>query len=358
MRAERLLSAQGRAALVSGGRSLAPRPHCSRAIEEVMTLPQPGSAATIMLDGAGVAARKIASAAARLRRSPTQAWDRARHAALDELRRGERAKSFAVWWRDDDVVAPSPALDRLLGLSARFDVPVALAAIPLLATQALARRLADEPRVDIIVHGLAHRNHSPPGQLSSELGSGQPLLDRMAALYGAHDRRLKRLFGAKVVAMLAPPWNRIGEDLVRAPRRGGLSAGALDLQTPACPRRRRQACSRSTPISTRCSGAAMAACATRRRCSTILAALARERRPARPADAREPIGLLTHHLEHDPLGLALRRGIARLPLEPRTAPCVFTRPAEFLVEGEPRRDIAAAATYRSIPRGYFRDWRH
>ncbi len=71
------------------------------------------------------------------------------------------------------------------------------------------------------MHGLAHRNHSPQGHSSSELGIGQPLLDRMAALYGAH-ARLRRLFGAKVVPMLAPPWNRIGEDLTDASRKSGF----------------------------------------------------------------------------------------------------------------------------------------
>ena len=34
----------------------------------------------------------------------------------------------AFWWRDDDARRPTPALDRLLALSARFDASITVAA--------------------------------------------------------------------------------------------------------------------------------------------------------------------------------------------------------------------------------------
>jgi hypothetical protein len=190
----------------------------------------------------------------------------------------------------------------------------------------LARRLADEPRVDIIVHGLAHRNHSPPGQLSSELGSGQPLLDRMAALYGAHER-LRRMFGAKVVAMLAPPWNRIGEDLTE--RLGEMGFAALSTFKR---RRAREAAAGVPQVNTHIDPVFWRGHGGLRDEAAMLddlAALARET-AARPADAREPIGLLTHHLEHDPwVWRFVEELLAFLSAHKAVH---FTRPAEFLAD--------------------------
>ncbi len=330
MRAERL-AAQGRAALVTQA-ELEPASLLA-AVERVMTLPQPGSAAIIMLDGAGVAAKKIGAAAARIG-AVAQAWRRLNF-ALDEI--AQAGLALPVWWRDDDVVAPSPALDRLLGLAARFDVPVALAAIPLLATQALAKRLAGETRVDIIVHGLAHRNHSPQGQLSSELGIGQPLLDRMAALYGAHER-LRRLFGAKVVAMLAPPWNRIGEDLTE--RLGEMGFAGLSTFKR---RRAREAAVGVLQVNTHIDPVFWRGHGGLRDEAAMLddlAALARET-AARPNEEREPIGLLTHHLEHDPwVWRFVEELLACLSAHEAVR---FTRPAEFLVRRpRSRRDAMPA----------------
>jgi len=248
--------------------------------------------------------------------------------------------TIPVWWRDDDAVAPSPALDRLLGLSARFDVPVALAAIPLLATQALARHLADETRVDIIVHGLAHRNHSPPGQLSSELGIGQPLLDRMAALYGAHER-LRRMFGPKVVAMLAPPWNRIGEDL--AERLGEMGFTGLSTFKR---RRAREAAAGVLQVNTHIDPVFWRGHGGLRDEPAMLddlAALARET-AARPPEEREPIGLLTHHLEHDPWVWRFVEELLDCLSSHRAVR--FTRPSEFLADPAARKARRSARVER------------
>jgi predicted glycosyltransferase len=319
MRAEHL-AAQGRAVVVTQA-ELGPEA-LKAAIDEVMSLPQPGSAATIMLDGAGTAAKKIAGAAARAF-AVARAWQRL-HAVLEEI--ANIGETLPVWWRDDDVVAPSAALDRLLALSQRFAAPVALAAIPLLATPALGERLAGELRVDVIVHGLAHRNHAPPGHSSSELGIGQPLLDRMAALYGAH-ARLRRLLGAKVVPMLAPPWNRIGGDLTE--RLGEV--GFLGLSTFKR-RRAREAAPGVLQVNTHVDPVFWRGHGGLRDEAAMLddlAALARET-VAHPPREREPIGLLTHHLEHDPWVWRFIEELLAFLAAHRAVR--FTRPAEFLAE--------------------------
>lgn len=113
-----------------------------------------------------------------------------------------------LWLRDDDVVEPTPALDRLLGLTGRYDVPVLLAVVPLTATPALARRLERATAVSPCQHGCAHRNHAAPDQKREELGGHRPLTTVVAELAAARDR-LADLLGDAVLPVLVPPWNRI-----------------------------------------------------------------------------------------------------------------------------------------------------
>jgi hypothetical protein len=128
-----------------------------------------------------------------------------------------------LWWRDDDATAPSPALDRLLGLS---EAPLALAAIPAFAGPELAGHLAGHRRVAVLQHGFAHVNHEAAGQRKMELGAARPtrvVLDELARGW----RKLSGLFGQQALPVLVPPWNRIAAALVASlPGRGycGLSA--------------------------------------------------------------------------------------------------------------------------------------
>lgn len=194
------------------------------------TLGKPSPAASgIDLDGARttvaivenlVGRRTTAPASARI---PDIVWS-----PLDEaLRRAaDQGRTVALWWRDDDATEHTPALDRLLALSRRVGVPVALAAIPAMAHASLRDRLADETGAALLVHGLAHANHAPPGLKKAELGPDRPLADLRAdagnALALARDR-----LGPGCLAVMTPPWNRIAPDLVEAlPSLGfcGLSA--------------------------------------------------------------------------------------------------------------------------------------
>ena len=120
-----------------------------------------------------------------------------------------------LWLRDDDAVAPTPALERLVALTRRWQAPVLLAVIPALAGPALAERLADEPLFAPCQHGWAHANHASPGEKKSEFGSQRPLaaaLDDIALGRG----RMTALFGAGALAIFVPPWNRIAASVATA----------------------------------------------------------------------------------------------------------------------------------------------
>ncbi len=133
-------------------------------------------------------------------------------AELDAWARAGREASF--WWRDDDAVEPSAALDRLLDVSAESGVPLAVAVVPGRSSAALAEYLAAAAGPAIALqHGYAHCNHAPADEKKAELGSHRPAatvceeLARGAALMAG-------LFPAGALPVLVPPWNRIAPELL------------------------------------------------------------------------------------------------------------------------------------------------
>jgi hypothetical protein len=116
--------------------------------------------------------------------------------------------SVRLWLRDDDAVAPSPALDRLAALSEGFALPVLLAVIPMLAEPALAGALKAMPSLLPCQHGCWHRNHAPAGGKKSEFGA-ERAAGAVRAEIGLARQRLGDLLGPALLPVFVPPWNRI-----------------------------------------------------------------------------------------------------------------------------------------------------
>lgn len=132
---------------------------------------------------------------------------------LVELDRWSSAgRRLRLWLRDDDAVAPSPQLDRLVALAEDFDAPVLLAVIPFLAQPALSERLRSAPLLLPCQHGAWHRNHAPQGEKKSEFGCYRPA-EVIVAEIAAARRRLADLFGPALLPVFVPPWNRIDRDI-------------------------------------------------------------------------------------------------------------------------------------------------
>ncbi|AMJ61884.1 polysaccharide deacetylase family protein [Bosea sp. PAMC 26642] len=117
-------------------------------------------------------------------------------------------RTVRLWLRDDDAIAPSPALTRLARLSETFDIAILLAVIPLLAQPALPRELRAMPRLLPCQHGCRHKNHAPPGGKKSEFGRDRPDTIIRADIAAAR-QRLDDLFGPARLPVFVPPWNRI-----------------------------------------------------------------------------------------------------------------------------------------------------
>jgi len=254
-----------------------------------------------------------------------------------------------LWWRDDDASGPSPALDRLLALQSHYGVPLALAVIPQRLDPSLAsllqagesgRRTTTPPAsgkelrqrirvsagmtestpgadsrhsrgsanphktidhggfhsgVSVLQHGFAHRNHAGAGEKSMELGSHRPQ-DQVLSELRSGFSRLAKSFEERFLPVLVPPWNRIAAPLLpELPSLGlcGLSTFMPRTQPNPVPGLRQVNC-HADLIDWRGG--------RRGRDHGVLAREVaghlRARREGR-ADAGEPTGLLTHHLDHD-----------------------------------------------------------
>jgi peptidoglycan/xylan/chitin deacetylase (PgdA/CDA1 family) len=117
------------------------------------------------------------------------------------------------WIRDDDAVEPSPALERLISLTANGGIPATLAVIPEHTGDALATRLAATTSLSVAVHGWSHRNYAGKGEKKQELGLHRPQQDVLSELAAGLDK-LRALYPDRAVTMLVPPWNRISGELV------------------------------------------------------------------------------------------------------------------------------------------------
>ncbi|MFK7751133.1 MAG: polysaccharide deacetylase family protein [Sedimentitalea sp.] len=206
---------------------------------------------------------------------------------------GDADLTLPIWWRDDDAIAPTPALDRLDEMARETGLDVHLAIIPAPATPDLGTYLSDKPHFHPVVHGWAHDNHAPQGQKNAEFGAHRPvqaLCSDAARGLESLENTLKRA----PVAMFVPPWNRISPDLVAA--LAGLGYGAVSTygpRTKAAPGLM-QVNTHIDPIYWRGGRGLLDPALQINALVTHLA----ERRAGR-ADAGEPLGLLTHHLVHD-----------------------------------------------------------
>lgn len=198
------------------------------------------------------------------------------------------------WWRDDDVTADSPALRRLLEMTHRAAVPVALAAIPALVQAQLPVVVRAYPNASVLQHGYRHHSHAPDGQKKAEFGAHRDL-DAMLFDLTAGRSILADRFGARFLPVLVPPWNRFSPQLVPRLQRAGLIGisamwartltGQLPLQVNA----------HIDPIAWRgdrdFAGLSLVL-------EQLISHLRLRREFAIFRD--EPTGLLTHHLDHTP----------------------------------------------------------
>jgi hypothetical protein len=200
-----------------------------------------------------------------------------------------------LWWRDDDAVAATPALDQLKRVARG---PLALAVIPAAPDRPLQDSLRDFvagwPQASVLQHGFRHQSHAAAGAKKSEFPAGRDPGPDLAAGFV----RLQQAFGSQFLPVLTPPWNRIEASAL--PALPGLGfRGLTRFDEP--PYRKNVAIPGLKEVNTQVD---VIDWRGSRGFVGIEAALARlvghlaARREGR-ADPALPTGILTHHLVHD-----------------------------------------------------------
>lgn len=216
---------------------------------------------------------------------------------VDEALRDAKDQGCPIrlWWRDDDAVADTPQLDRLLSISRHARAGIALAVIPQRLDASLAPRLQDEDMAFALVHGWSHVNHAPPGQKKAEFGTHRPAA-LMAQEASEGLRLAQEKLGGKLLPVFVPPWNRIASELVQ--HLPGLGFEALSTFTD---RKAAFPANGLLQVNTHVDPIDWHGTRSLADPSLIVASLAAaiRRRITGSADREEPIGFLTHHLVHD-----------------------------------------------------------
>ncbi len=211
---------------------------------------------------------------------------------------GRTGQSATFWWRDDDAVTSTPALQRLLEATATTagePVPLALAVIPASADSALVQSLHVADCVVALQHGYAHANQAAAGAKKAEFAAGRDLSLALEEVRSG-SQRLRDLFGDHALPVLVPPWNRIDSALID--RLDDVGIRGLSTHGP------RAAKTTDAGIVLVNTHVDIVNWREERRflgieeCLRLAVGHLAARREGR-ADASEPTGLLTHHLVHD-----------------------------------------------------------
>lgn len=213
---------------------------------------------------------------------------------LDETLAQYRASGqvLPIWWRDDDAVKSTPALDILHRMAEDLSTEVNIAVVPYYAQLDLAELAVNSPYLMPLVHGFKHENHAPTGQKKSEFGM---LREGALADIAAGVDKMRMIFGAGFLPVFVPPWNRLASEYVASLPQAGLhGVSTFTPRTKRCPVPGLvQINTHIDPIDWK---------GTRdlkdpdriiaETCAVLRARLSGD------ADADEPMGYLTHHLVH------------------------------------------------------------
>jgi len=222
-----------------------------------------------------------------------------RRAGWDDLSRELDAwmvegRVATLWWRDDDAIKVTGALETMLEICKKTRTPLALAVIPAHATDGLRQRIVGLEGISVLQHGYAHANHEPEGIKKSEFGANR----EVGPVESELREGLKRLAEwESFLPVFVPPWNRIDvRFLGNLPRLGlvGISAFKARKTCYSVPGLLAGNCHVDIIQSKDGTRGFIGMGAALRAMIDHLSS----RRLGR-VDRDEPSGILTHHLDHD-----------------------------------------------------------
>ncbi|MEE4189733.1 MAG: polysaccharide deacetylase family protein [Roseobacter sp.] len=212
--------------------------------------------------------------------------------ALADLRTG--AQALPIWWRDDDAITVTPALEELVRLAHEVSFPVHVAVIPDHADKRLAAYACAETAIVPLVHGWRHDNTAPEGGKKAEFGHRRHDGARQVLAARA---RMDALFAGNYLPVFVPPWNRFDSCFLPALQ----SAGFKGVST-FTPRQSTEAAAGIVQINTHVDPIDWHGSRGLADPDSIIAVTVRRlyARLEGREDGTEPLGYLTHHLVHTP----------------------------------------------------------
>ena len=207
----------------------------------------------------------------------------------------ENGRVSTLWWRDDDASEPHPSLVRLLDLAGTFGVELSLATVPDWTNERLGREIETRPYSTVLQHGFEHRNRAARGQRAVECGGARPVSEVLDDLQQGK-ALLELLFGSRFRQLLVPPWNRISDAVsTRLPDLGYIGLSTFGKRLDREPVPGLILLNTHIDVLTWRNGGRFAGP------GKVLGELVRhlENRRTGTEGRDEPIGLLTHHKDHD-----------------------------------------------------------
>ena len=203
--------------------------------------------------------------------------------------------TLPLWWRDDDAVAATSQLTRLLHLAETLDMPAHLAVIPAHARDSLAKTVTGTPYLIPLAHGWAHENHAPAPEKKAEFGPHRPVPEMLDQARRSLET-LSSFFGDRLQPVFVPPWNRIAPNVT-----AGLAAVGFTTLSTFTPRHAPEVAPGLAQINTHLDPIDWKGTRSLSPPDRLIAQIAGQLRDRRTghADAAEPYGILTHHLVHD-----------------------------------------------------------
>lgn len=219
-------------------------------------------------------------------------WDQLR-AELDLWQSEKRIAT--MWWRDDDAVGVTPALETILAFEQEYNIPLALAVIPARLEHDLVLRLAETVDTRVLQHGWSHTNHMPDGRKKQELDDVRDIGAVVSDIRQGF-KVLSSQFGSRFLPVMVPPWNRIADDVIGALPSlgiGGLSTFNARVSSHPVP----DLLLVNTHVDVIDWRGTRGFVGEDKCLNALIGHLAARRTGT--VDAGEPTGLLTHHLVHD-----------------------------------------------------------
>jgi peptidoglycan/xylan/chitin deacetylase (PgdA/CDA1 family) len=196
------------------------------------------------------------------------------------------------WWRDDDLNEPTIALERLMSLREKFDIPLTLAVIPDNVDPALIDYIEG---CELVQHGVTHVSHAAAGEKKTEFPQTRDVQEMRQQLAAGKDR-LTELFADDFFPFLVPPWNRISNEALHLlPELGFVGVSRFKARPAACPLPNfAEINTHVDPVNWKDGRSAFEENVILQNVIETL-----KNRRSGIVDASEPTGILTHHLMFD-----------------------------------------------------------